>query len=64
MSKRIITLRQILQDLESRYGKSDPDVQKLQDELIALVAIKEKYRQKRGTGQNFAHGFQEARQRR
>jgi hypothetical protein len=40
MSRRINSLRQIVQDLESRYGKSDTEVQKLQLELEGLLAAK------------------------
>jgi hypothetical protein len=59
MSKRIICLQQIVQDLESRYGESDTDVQKLQVELNALVALKEKYQQMRRATQPFRSSFQE-----
>jgi hypothetical protein len=59
MSKRIISLMQIVQDLESRYGKSDPDVQKLQIDLDALLALRESYKQKRKATLPFGRGFQE-----
>jgi hypothetical protein len=57
MSRRINSLQQIVQDLESRYGKSDADVQKLQLELEGLLAAKEKDRQNRNTVFHFSRGF-------
>jgi hypothetical protein len=50
---------QIVQDLESRYGKSDPDVQKLQVDLDALVALRERYRQKRCAALPYVRSFKE-----
>jgi predicted nucleotidyltransferase len=47
MSKKVIKLQQIVQDLESRYGASDPDVQNLKVELSNLEVIKQTYREKR-----------------
>jgi ABC-type transporter Mla subunit MlaD len=58
MSRRINSLQQIVQDLESRYGKSDADVKKLQVEIEALLATKEEHRQKRSSVLHLTHGFQ------
>ena len=40
MSRRIDSLRQIVQDLESPYGKDDAGVQVLHADLGVLIAIK------------------------
>jgi hypothetical protein len=41
MSRKTDNLIRIIQDLESRYGKGDPDVQQLHTELRTLKASEE-----------------------
>lgn len=49
MSKKTDNLQRLIQDLASRYGKDDTDVQKLSTELIALKAMQQARRECRRT---------------
>lgn len=49
MSKKIDNLYRLIQDLESRYGKDDVDVQQLYAELGVLKSLREADHKKRRT---------------
>ena len=38
MSKKLVTLRRLVDDLSARYGADDPDVVRLNQELTVLIA--------------------------
>ena len=58
MGKKVDNLRRVVQDLETRYGKEDLDVQRLQSELNALEQVKERRIGERRAAPPHKHNFQ------
>ena len=58
MGKKVDNLRRVVQDLETRYGKEDLDVQRLQSELTALEQVKERRIVERRAATPHKHNFQ------